>query len=131
VPYKPEGFNNFVNSLRWAARVPAPSSNVQEVVIQTTGNASMVTAPLLHPTSALRRLQDMPRNDPFAQNATLAGGSVLQERTADPELTPLLEPEEAYRTIVSIAALFGFIVVVHAGTPLPFMLHAVFPRGCL
>lgn len=94
VPYKPEGFTNLVNSLRWAAMVPKVGSDAESgVTVEATGQNRTSNS---YDGSALRRL-------------------LREEHEQSNTLTPLLAPEDAYRTVICISVIFAAMTSAHAG----------------
>jgi hypothetical protein len=116
VPHKPEAFTNLVNSIRWAAMAPKiQKAGGQSVVVHASEGNLTATAQNLQPANAQRKLHDVPTEDVSEDGALLASSSAPQEWAGDEELTTLMEPQDAYRTVITMAALFGIIVATHAG----------------
>jgi hypothetical protein len=115
VPHKPEAYTNLVNSIRWTAMAPKVQKALGKgVVVHAAQGNSTAAAQNLHPPNALRRLHDAPAGDASGGGALLASSSAPEEWMGDDELTPLMEPADAYRTLITMAALFGVIVAAHA-----------------
>jgi hypothetical protein len=86
----------------------------KDVVVHTAEGNSTDSAQNLHPPNALRKLHDAPAGDASGDGALHAGSSAPHGWPEDEELTPLMEPADAYRTVITMAALFGVIVAAHA-----------------
>jgi hypothetical protein len=124
VPHKPEAYTNLVNSIRWTAMAPKVQKAVGKgLVVHAAQGNSTAAAQNLHPPNALRRLHDAPAGDASGNGALFASSSVPQEWTGDEELTALMEPADAYRTVITMAALFCVIVAAHACMLRRSMLH--------
>jgi hypothetical protein len=90
-------------------------AGAQSVVVHASGGNATATEQNVHPPNALRRLHDVPPEDVSGGGALLASSSAPQEWAEGEELTTLMEPQDAYRTVITMAALFGIIVAAHAG----------------
>jgi hypothetical protein len=86
----------------------------KDVVVHTAEGNSTDSAQILHPPNALRKLHDAPSKDASGDGALHAGSSAPHGWPEDEELTPLMEPADAYRTVVTMAVLFGVIAAAHA-----------------
>jgi hypothetical protein len=116
VPHKPEAFTNLVNSIRWAAMAPKiQKPGAQSVVVHASEGNATATEQNLQPANAQRKLHDAPAEDVSGNGGMLGSSSSPQEWTGGEELMPLMEPQDAYRTVITVAALFGIIVAAHAG----------------
>lgn len=112
VPNKPDGFSNLVNSLRWAAMVPklGSKSDSRVIVEDTASNGTVLAQSVISAVSQRQLLNavlpvDSRNSDAHSSNTIHSSSHVL---------TPLLEPADAYRTVICIVALFGLIAVIHS-----------------
>lgn len=116
VPHKPDGFSNLVNSLRWAAMVPKVGSNVDKEIVIEAADHNTTLVPNVLPQGTARKVLN------YSSNGVGAGDSVAHVTISaheDPtsgsnELPTLLDPEDAYRTLICIVILFGAVSVIHA-----------------
>lgn len=111
VPHKPIGYTNLVNSLRWTAMVHKVGGKSDSgVVVEDT--ASNALAQNIESRTSERRLLDASYTAVAGENFDSHSSSAFY--SGSDTLTPLLDPEDAYRTVICIATLFGLIAAFHS-----------------